>query len=79
MKGEHHEEAMATRHNSIEVYTVLVLKVCTDFTIVTAISLQPKMGLPNAPEIAECDASSSLKWDYICLYRVQLHGNSDSN
>ena len=26
----------------------------------TAISFRPKMGLPNAPEIAECDASTSF-------------------
>jgi len=38
------------------------------FVAGTAISFRPKMGLPNAPEITECDASSSLRWDYVRSY-----------
>ena len=36
--------------------------------------LPAKNGPPKCPEIAKCDASLRLKWDYMRSYRVQLQG-----
>ena len=44
----------------VPVATLIAIKLDLLLRTDTAISFRPKMGLPNAPEIAECDASTSF-------------------
>ena len=61
-------------NKNVYIYT-MHLRQPRDFKMFQCSNKLPaKNGPPKCPEIAKCDASSRLKWDFMHSYRVQLQG-----